>query len=393
MRVLCVFLPHFPFMCEIQRNPAIKGCPAIITYTVGSQKLVFDYSPELEGLQKDVPLQQTLSRHEHIELLQADVPYYWLIFNRILDMMEQRSPLVEGSDLGCIYIGADGLQLIYRNDNVIIAAVREAVPEGFAYQMGIAANKFLAYLAARHSPRGGYKLLIDGDVVSFLKALSCDELPVSIKSRARLHDFGLHTLGQVAALPCGPLQSQFGLEGRKIWELARGYDDTPLYPKFTEEIIEENVSLASVTISLEAILVAVESLLFRVFARNDLKGKGICSLTLWTRSSGSEHWERNIKFKEPATDMKTITSRIRRVMENYPQPGPVEQIGIKITRLDYSRGRQKSLFSEVRAREHLLEDIRQLELRQGNAQVFKVKEVEPWSRIPERRYTLAPTSQ
>jgi DNA polymerase-4/protein ImuB len=55
------------------------------------------------------------------------------------------------------------------------------------------------------------------------------------------------------------------------------------------------------------------------------------------------------------------------------------------------RGQQKSLFAEVRNRDHLLEDIKQLELRQGNPQVFKIKEVEPWSRIPERRYALTPT--
>jgi DNA polymerase-4/protein ImuB len=370
----------------------IKGCPAIVTYAVGSQKLVFDYSPELEGLQKDMPLQQVLSRHGDVELLQVDIPYYWSIFNEVLDAMQQKSPLVEGSELGNIYVDVDGLQLIHKNDNAMFAAVREAMPEGFSYQMGMSANKFLAYLAAQHSSPGGYRLLAE-DVDSFLRDLPCDVLPVSVKSRDKLHDFGLHTLGQVATLLKGPIQAQFGPEGRKIWELARGYDDTTLNLRFTDEIIEESTSLASVTVSLEAILVEVETLLYRFFARNDLKGRGIYGLTLWTRGWSSEHWERNIKFKEPAIDVRTIISRIRRVTENYPQPGPVEQVGIKINRLGYSRGRQKSLFSEVRARDHLLEDIRQLELRQGNAQVFKVKEVEPWSRIPERRYKLTPTSR
>jgi DNA polymerase-4 len=81
------------------------------------------------------------------------------------------------------------------------------------------------------------------------------------------------------------------------------------------------------------------------------------------------------------------------VLENFPQPGPVEQAGIRVTRLGYPRGRQNSLFSEVRGRNNLIEDIRQLELRQGNPQVFKIKEVEPWSRIPERRYALIPTDR
>jgi DNA polymerase-4/protein ImuB len=40
-----------------------------------------------------------------------------------------------------------------------------------------------------------------------------------------------------------------------------------------------------------------------------------------------------------------------------------------------------------------MEDIRQLELRLGNPQIYKVQEVEPWSRMPERRYVLAHTGR
>ena len=84
-------------------------------------------------------------------------------------------------------------------------------------------------------------------------------------------------------MPEVPFQSQFGPEGKRIWELARGYDDTPLYPRFMEENIEESTVLSSVTVSLEAILITLESLLSAVLARDSLKGRGIRRLTLWTR--------------------------------------------------------------------------------------------------------------
>jgi DNA polymerase-4 len=391
MRILCVLLPHFPLMCEVRRNPTIKGLPVIVTYTEGSQKLVTDYSPDLEGLRPDMSLQEALARHGEVEMLHADIPYYGSVFNEILYALEQKSPLVEGAELGCVYIGVDGLQIIYPDDNAIIGAMRKVVTE-FVPHLGIAANKFLASLAARYSPPDGYKILT-GNVNAFLQSLSCDVLPISVKSRNKLRDFGLATLGQVAALPPGPFQSQFGPEGKRIWELARGYDDTPLCPRFMEEAIEESAVLPSVTVSLDAILVVLESLLARIFTGNTLKGRGIRSLTLWTRSWNTEHWERNINFKEPSMDVRSAVSRIRRVLEDYPQPGPVEQAGIRINVLGYPRGRQKSLFYDVRDKDRLAEDIKQLELRLGNPQVYVVKEVEPWSRIPERRYTLTPTNR
>lgn len=392
MRVLCVLLPHFPLRCEVLRNPALESRPAVVTYTSGSQKLVLDYSPELDGLQPDMPLQQALARHGQVELLQADMPYYRSVFNGVLDALEAISPLVEGAEMGCAYIGVDGLHLIYPDDDAIIDAVRKAVPETFSPQIGLAGNKFMAYLAACYCLPGRQRVLT-GNVADFLRNLPCDVLPISARSQKKLLDFGIYTLGQVAVLPLGPLQAQFGPEGRRMRDLARGQDDIPLHPRFMEEIIEESTTLASVTVSLDAIVFIAESLLAPVFDILRRRGLGIRSLTLWTRTWNAAHWERTIQFKEPALDIKTAITRLKRVLEDYPQPGPVEQVGIRVNRLGCPRGRQTSLLAELRAKDHLLEDIKQLELRLGNPQLYKVKEVEPWSRIPERRYALTPTDR
>jgi len=358
----------------------------------GSSKLVLEWAPELDGLHPDMPLQPALALHGQAALIPSDMPYYRSAFNAILDALENISPLVEEADLGCAYIGIDGLHLIYPDDSAIIAAVREAVPEVFMPRMGIAGNKFLAYLAARRSPPGGHQVF-SGDAAPLLKDLPCSVLPVSLKSLGRLREFGLNTLGQVTALPPGPFQSQFGPEGKRIWELAGGIDATPLYPRMLEVTREESATLQSVTVSLEAILFTVETLLRRVFAAGGCRGLGIRSLTLGTRTWNAEHWERTIRFKEPATDLKNALSRVKRALEDYPQPGPVEQVGMNITGVGYPRGRQRSLFPDIRAQDHLMDDIRQLESRLGNPQIYKVKEVEPWSRIPERRYALTPTSR
>jgi DNA polymerase-4/protein ImuB len=364
----------------------------VITYGSGSQKLVLDYSPKLKGLKRGMTLQQVLSRHSKAKILQADVPYYWSVFNNILDGLETRSPLVEDCEFGTAYLGIEGLQSIYPDDDSLVTAVKQVLPETFTSQIGIAEGKFPAYLAALYSSPNCYKTLT-GDTNKFLKDLPCDILPVPLKIKDRLSDFGIKTMGQLSALPKGPLQSQFGPEGKRMQELAKGIDDTPFYPRLWEETIEGSITLPSVTISIETMLVTIDGLLAPVFTSIVPKGLGINSLTLWTRTWDSEHWERNIQFKEPVMSAQNTLSRIRRVMEDSLQPGPVEDIGFKVNRLGYPRGHQKSLFREVRGKDNLLEDIHQLELRLGNPQVFKIKEVEPWSRIPERRYALTPTGR
>jgi DNA polymerase-4/protein ImuB len=234
---------------------------------------------------------------------------------------------------------------------------------------------------------------LSGDISSSLKDLPIDVLPVSTRSRKKLREFGIRTLGQIAALPPGPMQSQFGPEGIRIWNLSRGHDDTPLYPRSQEEDVEENTTLTWVTTSIEALLSTLESLLVKALAKKELHGRGISRLVVWTRGQDTQLWEKVINLKEPAMDIKKALSRIRYYFENYPQPGPVEQVGIKITRFGRSIGRQTSIFSEVRAKDHLLEHMKQLELRLNAPQLYRVKEIEPWSRIPERRHALAPLNQ
>ena len=135
-------------MCEIKRHPELAGHAAAITFSEGSQKLILDYSPGLKGLQRDMPIQQAISMYGELGLIQGDVPHYWAVFNELLDALELKSPLVEGSELGDVYIGIDGLQLIYDNNDILVSAMRESVPAIFDARMGIAEGKFPAYLAA-----------------------------------------------------------------------------------------------------------------------------------------------------------------------------------------------------------------------------------------------------
>jgi DNA polymerase IV len=392
MRILCLLLPHFSLNCEIQRDRELAGRPVAITFSEGAQKLVLDYAPQLKGLQRGMVLQQAISLYGDIEVTHADMPHYWSNFNGILDALELKSPLVEGTDLGEVYIGVDGLHLLYADDEKLVSAMREAIPDVFETRIGIARGKFPAHLCASQCLPGTYKAAA-ASIGPEIQDISCDILPVSLKTRSRLHDFGLSTLGQLTGVSPAHLQAQFGPEGQLIWELANGQDDTPLYPRLSEQNFEDSTVLGAVTTSLDLLMLALESMLSRAFIKLSQRGMGIRRITMWTQSWISEHWEKEIRFKEPAMNTRTALLRIKQVIENELQPGPVEQLGIKITGTGRLHARQNSLISQIREREHLFDDIKQMEMRLGAPQLFKLKEVEPWSRIPERRHVLAPLSQ
>ena len=128
MKILCVIIPHFTWLCETLRHPELNGRQVVITQASGSQKLVLDYSPDLDGLRRYMPIQQALCRHGQVELIPADIPFYRTAFSDLLDILEEVSPLVEGNELGCAYLGIDGLHLIYSDDKAAVSYTHLTLP-------------------------------------------------------------------------------------------------------------------------------------------------------------------------------------------------------------------------------------------------------------------------
>ena len=62
----------------------------------------------------------------------------------------------------------------------------------------------------------------------FLRGAAVDLLPVEWRVKERLLGFGLRTLEQVVAVGLGPMQAEFGPQGKLAWELATGVDQRPL---------------------------------------------------------------------------------------------------------------------------------------------------------------------
>ncbi len=200
--IACVLVTHLPIKVELRRYPGLRGRPVVITERYGSREMVLDSSPEARGVAAGMSLQEAVSRCKDAALLQADGPYYYEGFDALVRSLEQRSPLVEKAGLGCAYVGLDGLEAMYGGEARLIASLLQAIPHDFNPRIGVAGGKFPAYVAAVTSS-GGRATKVPDDVAGFLKELSIDLLPLSWENKARLHRFGLHTLGQLAALSVG----------------------------------------------------------------------------------------------------------------------------------------------------------------------------------------------
>ena len=387
MSVACVLISHLLVKIELLRQPALRGKTVLIVEQSGTRKTVIDRSPSVNEIEVGMPLEKALSLRPNAALIEADMPLYRERWNSVLDSLEQRSPVVEDVGLGLAYVDLRGLEKLYGGEAGIIKAVLDAVSQIYRPQVGVAGGKFPAYVAALQAESLG-AVRAPEDAAAFLAEMPIMHLPTSWKIKERLLDFGLDLMGSIARLPFNTMQGEFGKEGARLWQLANGLDDTPLMSRQHEETFVREVAFATPTVSLSAILVVLESLLTRAFT-GSLRGRFARVALLEGRADNGSTWSNRIGFREPVGSCDRAMFVLRSRLDNLVLPGPLETLSLTLSGINGEAGRQESLFPEVRHLARLDDSIRELRFRLGQQPpIYRVREVEPWSRIPERRRAL-----
>jgi nucleotidyltransferase/DNA polymerase involved in DNA repair len=386
----CLLIDHLGVKAEVHRNPQLAGRPVIIARSSDSRRVVMDASVQAVGVEPDMPLAEALSRCKAAVLVEPDPVYYRSLFDQTLLAIEALGADVEEGDLGQAFVRLTGLELLHGGEARLIAALLAAVPSLLAPRIGVGPNKFAATVAAYQSQMGKPFRTPD-DLARFFAPLPVELLPVPWTTIARLHSFGLRTLGQLARLSLGALQAQFGPEGRLMARLARGIDDRTLLPRRHDEAVETSLAFPDPIATLGIVLTAVESLLGSAFSQSRMRGRFARVCTIEAAVFRAPTWHKRMVFKEPLGERAKAFTVIRTTLEGAPPPGAVEEMRLTLSAITGEGGKQESLFRDVRRQENLKEALRQLKERLGMpAPIYHVREVEPWSRLPERRLALVP---
>ncbi len=270
-----------------------------------------------------------------------------------------------------------------------MSAVRERM--GIDASAGAGEGKFIAWCAATVSAAGEVLIVPAGHEQEFVAPLSTSFLSLPYEVHRKLGTYGLRSLAAVAALPIGAAQAQFGRDGRRLWELAHGIDRTPFRPRERFEPVVATLTMPAPTVHTGAMCIAARQLTGRLIAHRSMRYRLVRQLRLRLRLLGGGSWERTLTLREPTGDEQQIMYILRKLIESLQVTGPVEEMTLECIGLTGETGKQRSLLfaEQARRRAQLIAALRQLKAQfGGESQVSRVVEVEPWSRIPERRYAL-----
>lgn len=392
MSVASIVIPHFALRIAVLKRPELDGAPLILGSTQGGRPTVLDATPEAiaQGIRPGQGLREAVALCPQAVVLSPHPNREQAVSEQILADLERLSPAVEADDgrPGCYAIDLSGLERSLGPPRQAAERLLVAAPAPLRPRAGVATSKFTAWVAACQARPGTVRVVAPAATEAFLAPAPISLLPLDLATLRSLEHVGIRTLGDLAALSPSAVAARFGPTGRQAWELARGDDREPVRPRLLPETVHESLTLPAPVASQEALLFAMTRLVLRAFDRTTLRNRHVRQARLRLSLEGGQAWEQITTLREPGGHKRVIDALGYR-LQRLELPAPVEELTLEVSGLIDATSRQERLPGfHARRDGQLVEASRHLKQRFGTSGLYRVTEVEPWSRLPERRQML-----
>jgi len=390
--VIGALIPRFELVAALGEHRALLGEAVALAPEAGREQMVGEVSAPAEafGVVRGMHVGEALTRCPELRLVPPDPEGVRELWGMVLDRVESLGAAPESDRAGEAYFESEGLHGLHGGGlNDVLSAARRVLG---SVRLGAGPCRFVAYAAARQArPRRRTVKVKAADAAAFLAPLPAAMLRVRPELAALPDVFerlGLRTLGELAALPSRSVAERFGPPGLLALDLARGRD-TPLEPRRPPEPVSERLDLPEAA-SGQQLERALDLLIARLLARRERRGRSLRALAVSARFVAGGTWRQAVTLRTPSADAQRI--RLALGTRLAVLPAPAGSLGLEVESFGPPAHEQGHLVRDPAAvrRERLGEAVRQARQSAGPEAALRILEVDPGSRLPERRTLLAP---
>ena len=345
---------------------------------------------EAHGIHPGMRLGEALARCPGLRLVPPDPERAAGTWEAVLAALEGIGAAVEPAAPGEAYFDAGALRRMCGGHlEGVLARVRRAVR--MPARLGAAPSRFCAFAAARRArPGRGSTIVPAGAERAFLAPLPVALLPAPLRAELcpALERLGVRTLGELASLPAAAVADRFGKPGLRALAMAQG-DEPALRPRERPEALAERLELPEGCSGLQ-LGRALELLVDRLLAAKARRGRTLRRLRLGARLAGGGSWGSEVALREASADRVRLRLALAPKLDELP--GPAASLMLHALELGPAAHDQPPLERSPgeRRRERIAEAVHQARAAAGRDAVLRVLEVEPDSRVPERRAVFTP---
>ena len=410
-QALCLWLPTFELRLELLRSPELDTTSvALLSPGESTRRTIWQVSERAHdaGVRPDQLVSQAVSLCPSLTILEPDPAHYDAAVDSMLETLSELTPILEPAGRGRVFLGMDGLGRLFgspeNQTKRALCSLFQIFPPPLvaATRAGMAPGKFGAWVAAAAARSGDPVIVTESELTKFLARCPVSALPVDPLIIQRLERLGVRSLGELKRFPEPSLVAQFGEEGRDALAWSMGKRIDPVRPWHRPKPIRVSLDFPNPVGITETLHGALDRLVERALSRPKRRGRSVTSVRMGAHLEGGGSWFVETVLREPTTQRERIASPLRMKMAISPPPRAVETLLVEFTQFG-AQSAQTGLFdrkdengraaagrdlAQGEVPPSLRDAVKELKLRLGHSPLYRVVEVDPWSRIPERRHAL-----
>ena len=279
---------------EQRDNPQLRGKPVVVAWR-GNRSVVCaaSYEARAFGVRSAMPALRAEKLCPDAIFVGPDFTRYRAVSREVREIFKSHTDLIEPLSLDEAYLDVTENKRGLPTATLVARTIREQIRQelNLTASAGVAPNKFLAKLASDWRKPDGLFVIQPEDIDAFLLPLPVGRLPgvgkVTLEKLAKLH---VHTVRELRSLDVSVLEDHFGRYGVRLYELARGNDESEVVPnRPTQSISVED------TLEHDAPLAELEPMIRRLAER------------LWSASRKESRTARTVVLKLKTSEFKILT--------------------------------------------------------------------------------------
>jgi DNA polymerase-4 len=356
-------LDSFYASVEQRDDPSLRGRPVIVG---GGVVLAASYEAKSRGVESGMGGGRARRLCPDAAIVPCRFEAYVEASKAVFEIFEDTSPVVEALSIDEAFLDVRGMERFAGSPEEIAVRLRRRVREevGLPISVGVAGTKFLAKVASAVAKPDGLLVVAPGGERDFLHPLPVERLwGVGAVTAQKLHDAGLHTVGQVAEVSPRALTELLGrAAGRQLHSLANIRDPRRVERRRRRRSIGAQHALGRRSRTPEAVDAALVALVDRVTGRLRKAERVSRTVVLRLRFDDFRRATRSHTLGEATDRTETVLAAARTLLAA-ARPA-IEQrgitlVGVALSNLEDSGPGQLPLDDRTAMLDAALDDLRE----------------------------------
>ncbi len=351
-------LNNFYASVECAKDPSLRNIPLAIA---GNQELRHGIILAKNQLAKQLGIKtgqaiwEAKQLCEDLTLLPPDFKEYQRCSKMVKEIFTDYTDLIEDFGIDEAWLDVTQSRNLFGDGFTIAETIQQRIYNeiGLTSSIGVSFNKIFAKLGSDYKKPMGITVITKNNYRSIVWPLPVEDLLYVGRSTAgKLHELGIHTIGDLAQFNYSKLSHIFGKWGEYLWRFANGEDQSEVAKQtyiFPIKSIGNGITAPRDIYDIEDFRLIAYVLCESIVARMREQHLAARCVSVQFRNTGLVSFTRQMTFSVPIYTVKRLVDiAVSLCRENYHFQLPLRSISISVSRLlSRSSYHQLSLFEEI----------------------------------------------